>query len=124
VETLYVSKQACSRTTIRRGVFSFSVAVFGTLGTWGTREESTRERFAELALAAAEVEEEEPLREETGFGGRACRIVEAEEEEAEAEAGVKGVLSAWRRDEMEGPGLVSSAGEVARGEVGRGAMGR
>lgn len=74
-----------------RGVFSFSVAVFGTLGTWGTSEESTRERLAVLAFAAAAADEEEeaPLivdEEElaaalgmavTGLGGSACRIAGA-----------------------------------------------
>lgn len=81
VETLYVSRHACSRTTISRGVFSFSTAVLGTLGIWGTSEESTRERLAVLALAAAAADEEEdeeatPFEVDegivvTGLGGRA-----------------------------------------------------
>ena len=54
------------------------------MGTWGTSEESTRERLAVLALAAAaaefaeedaaaeeEAEEEAPGSEVTGLGGRA-----------------------------------------------------
>lgn len=130
VLTLYVSKHACSSTTMSRGVFSFSVAVLGTLGTCGTRLESTRLLFALLAFAAAaeveaaedEEEDEVPFKFEeeaeavTGLGGRACRM----------EAGLKATASPCSLEVMvvEVLGCACASGDVARGDCGRGAIGR
>lgn len=137
---------------MRRGVFSFSVAVFGTLGTWGTREESTRERLALLALAAAAVDEDEAAEAEagvkmedeaafivvTGLGGRACRIgaavlLEEEDVELELEEATEAASLFCRREWIESvregfdsapPAVECDDGEVARGDCGSGAIGR
>lgn len=108
-----------------RGVFSLSAAVLGTLGTWGTRELSTRDLLALLAFAAADAEvavdveapadEDEAApapvpvaegRDVTGLGGSACLIVVGaavlleEEVELELEEATDTVSLWLRRDEM------------------------
>lgn len=65
LDTLYVSRHACSSTTMSRGVDSFSAVVLGTLGAVGTMVGPARERFVDVGAIVA------------GLGGSPWRSTEA-----------------------------------------------